>query len=242
MRFENKIAIIAGGGGGIGRSVSLSLAAEGAKLIVWDLNTEALDELTKEIQESGGNIETASVNVMDYDSVKVAVDEVVSKYGRLDIMVACVGGGKFMPLIEYTPEFWSKELNYNLNTVFNCFHPSLKHMVEQQYGRLFCFISTTGGTPGLTAYGAAKAGCKALLESIAAEHISDHITANGINPGFTPTPFSMQAFDDTPEGKANYDYTMSMMPLGPNSSENVATTALNMLADDRLTGQILYMR
>ena len=225
MRFQDKIAIIASGAGGIGKAVSLGLFKEGAKIIVWDLNTSALDEMKQGINQLGGTISTASVDVTDY----------------LDIMVSCVGGGTFKPLIEYTPEFWLKEQNYNLNSVFNCFHTSLKHMVKQEYGRLFCFMSTTGGVPGLAGYGAAKAGCKALMNNIKAEHSRQHITVNAVLPSFTPTPFSMKTFNDTPEGKAQYESIVSRMPLGPNTVENVAKTVLDLLDNERISGQVITL-
>jgi len=241
MRFQDKVAIIAGGAGGIGKAVSLGLVKEGAKIIVWDLNVESLHEMEKEINELGGNVAIASIDVTDYYAVETAVNEVVKQYGRLDIMISCVGGGTFKPLIEYTPEFWLKEQNYNLNSVFNCFHTSLKHMVKQEYGQLFCFMSTTGGVPGLAGYGAAKAGCKALMDNIKAEHSRQHITVNAVLPSFTPTPFSMKTFNETPEGKAQYQSIVSRMPLGPNTVENVAKTVLDLLDNERISGQVVTL-
>lgn len=240
MRFENQVAIIAGGAGGIGKAIALQLANEGAKVIVWDLNEEALKETKNEIETNGGVAETNSVNVMSYEIVETAVNEVVEKFGRVDIMVACVGGGTFKPLVEYTNDFWNHQINYNLNTTFNCLHTALKHMVKQNYGRLFCFMSTTGGVPGLAGYGAAKAGCKALLESIHAEHCKQHITINAVLPSFTPTPFTMKTFQGE-AGKAQFDAIAARMPLGPNTPENVAATVLDLLANERCSGQIIHL-
>ena len=241
MRFENKIAIVAGGAGGIGKGVSKALAKEGAQVVVWDIKQELLDKITEEITNDGGKVDTAIVDILDYDCVAKAVNETAEKYGRLDILVSCVGGGHFKPFIEYTPEFWQKELQYNVGSVFNCFNNALKVMLKQNYGRLLCFMSTTGGTPGLTAYGAAKAGCKAIIENIKAEYVKNGITANAVMPNFTDTPFAMSAFDDTPAGKAALEYTLSLSPLGINKPEYVAKTVLNVLDDDRLTGQIISL-
>ena len=182
MRFKDQIAIVAGGAGGIGKAISLQLASEGAKVVGSDLNEKALVETKKEIEEKGGVVETNTVNVMAYEEVESAVNKIVEKYDRVDIMISCVGGGTFKNLIDYTPDFWNHQINYNLNTTFNCLHTALKHMVKQNYGRLFCFMSTTGGVPGLAGYGAAKAGCKALIESIHAEHCRQHITINAVLP------------------------------------------------------------
>lgn len=240
MRFENQIAVIAGGAGGIGKAISLQLAREGAKVIVWDLNEEALKETKNEIETNGGYAETNSVNVMDYATVEHAVNTVVEKHGRVDIMISCVGGGTFKSLIDYTPEFWNHQLNYNLNTTFNCMHTALKHMVKQNYGRLFCFMSTTGGVPGLAGYGVAKAGVEALMKSIHAEHCKQHITINAVLPSFTPTPFTMKTFQGE-AGKAQFDAIVARMPLGPNTPENVALTVLDLIANERCSGQIIHL-
>lgn len=240
MRFENHVAIIAGGAGGIGKAVSLQLAKEGAKVIIWDLNESALQETKNEIEALGAIVKTSRVDVTHYDIVAKEVDAVVNTFVKVDIMVSCVGGGTFKPLIEYTNEFWLKELNYNLNSTFNCLHNALRHMVKQNYGRLFCFMSTTGGTPGLAGYGVAKAGCKALIESIHAEHAKQHITINAVLPSFTPTSFSMKAFQGE-AGKAQFDAIASRMPLGPNTVENVAATVLDLLANERCSGQIIHL-
>ncbi|WP_144353104.1 SDR family oxidoreductase [Sporomusa termitida] len=104
-------------------------------------------------------------------------------------MVSTVGGGEYKSILESTPDFWKKEFKLNFESVFNCFHAVLPSMVKQNHGRLLCFLSTTGGLPGLSAYGASKAACKSLLESITAEHAKDHITANGIFPALFPLHF-----------------------------------------------------
>lgn len=240
MRFKDQVAIVAGGAGGIGREVSIQLANEGAKVIVWDLKQEALDDVVNVITSNGNHVETGSVNVMNYAEVKSAVQNVVDAYGRVDIMVSCVGGGTFKPLKDVDETFWKQQLDYNLNTVFNCFSNALEHMIQQKYGRLFCYMSTTGGTPGLACYGVAKAGVRAYMESIHAEHSRDHITVNAILPSFTPTPFSMQAFQGE-EGKARFDAIAARMPLGPNTPENVAATTLDMLASERISNQIIHL-
>lgn len=240
MRFKDQVAIVAGGAGGIGKALSVQLANEGAKVVIWDLNQDALAETKAEIESAGGIADTESVNVMEYTTVENAVNGVVEKYGRVDIMISCVGGGTFKALVDYTPDFWNHQINYNLNTTFNCLHTALKQMVKQNYGRLFCFMSTTGGVPGLAGYGAAKAGCKALIESIHAEHSKQHITINAVLPSFTPTPFTMQTFQGE-AGKAQFDAIASRMPLGPNTPENVAATSLDMIANERCSGQIIHL-
>jgi len=240
MRFKDKVAIVAGGAGGIGKGVSLSLIEEGAKVVVWDIDSAALAGFEKEVADCGGSVITDKVDVMDYSAVSKSVASVVEQHSKIDIMVSSVGGGTFRPVAHLTPELWDSELEYNLTTVFNCFHTSLQYMVKQKNGRLLCFMSTTGGVSGLAAYGAAKAGCKALIETIAVEHTVDNITANSIMPGFVVTPFTQKAFD-FPGGEERLEQLKQSRPLGFNTVENVAKTALNVLDNERLTGQIISL-
>lgn len=242
MKFENQIAIIAGGAGGIGKGVTLALAKEGAHVEVWDINETALTEIEKEITGFGGSVTTNIVNIFDYDTVKQAVDEVVARNGRLDMLVSTVGGGQFLPFMYHTPETWQKEINYNLTTVFNCFHAAIGHMVKQNYGRLLCFVSATtaNNAANLSGYAAAKAGCKALVEAISFEHIQNHITANAIMPGYVLTPFTSKAFE-VENGEEIKKSVMAQLPLGPNTPEKVGKTAVDILSNDRLIGQVVSL-
>lgn len=242
MKFENQIAIIAGGAGGIGKGITLALAKEGAHVEVWDINEDALTEVEKEVKELGGSISTNIVNIFEYDTVKTAVDNVVGKHGKLDIMVSTVGGGTYMPFVYFTPDLWQKELNYNLTTVFNCFHTALGHMVKQNHGRLLCFVSATheANAANLAGYAAAKAGCKALVEAVAYENIKNNITANAIMPGYVLTPFTSKAFEGE-NGDALKENVLSQLPIGPNTPENVGKTAVDILSNDRLFGQVINL-
>jgi len=240
MRFTDKTAIVAGGAGGLGKGVTMALLAEGAKVLVLSRKQESLDNLEKEAKNEGYEVSTMIADVTDYEATKAAVAAAVDKFGRLDIMVSAPGGGGWMPLIDITLEFWEYEIRYNFYTVFNCFHNALQVMVPQKFGRLLCFMSTTGGTPNLSAYGVAKASCQSLMESITAEHKKDNITANGLMPSFVPTPFALDSFD-YPGGQELLDSFLANMPLGANTVENVTKTALNILDDARLSGQTISL-
>jgi len=240
MNYEDKVAIVAGASQGLGLGVAEALAGKGAQVIIWSNNEEKLQKAVAGLAEKGLTATYMKVDVTDYDQVQLAVDKVVEENGKLDIMVASVGGGNFGPFVGYTPEFWHQQINYNLSTVFNCFHVALKPMLAQSFGRLLCFMSTTGGTPMLAAYGASKGAVKGMMETIAVEHEKDHVTANAIMPGLVLTPKSMMAFSG-PGGEERLQQTLSRMPLGANTVENVARTALNVLEDDRLTGQVINL-
>jgi 3-oxoacyl-[acyl-carrier protein] reductase len=240
MRFKGMTAIIAGGAGGIGKAVTQSLAAEGAKVIIWDIDETVSKAVRDEIRELGGEASTMKVNALDFYETEECVKRVVDKEGSLEIMVNAIGGGGNTPFIDYTPDIWQKGLDYNLNSVFNCFHAAISPMVERQFGRLLYFASATGGVPNNTVYCAAKAACKGLMENIAVEHARNHITANAIMPGVVLTPYSEKSFSG-PEGEKKKQYALSFMPLGFNTPENVARTALYVLAEERLNGQVINL-
>jgi NAD(P)-dependent dehydrogenase (short-subunit alcohol dehydrogenase family) len=241
MRFADKVAVVAGASGGLGKGVATALAAEGARVVIWGTNQARLEHARHEIASQGGSVSAMQVDIRDYEQVSASVGDVLAAHGRLDIMVPTVGGGTFRSFIDTSPEQMKSEFEYNFTIVFNCFHAALRPMVERQYGRLLCFLSTTGGTPGLSIYGMSKAACRSLIESIAAEHIKDRITVNGLLPGFVATPFTKRSFAD-PDGAERLERIAAGQPLGLNTVENVARTALNLLADDRCTGQVLQLR
>lgn len=240
--FQNKTAIVAGGAGGIGKEISRALESEGANVIVWDLNEDSLKDIEQDIIVSNGSLETMQVNALDYSEINKSVEQIKTNHSSVDIMVVCVGGGHDNYFVDTTEEFWRKELDYNLTTVFNCFHNVIQTMINQQNGRLLCFTSSLGGQPGMATYQVAKAGCKSLIETIAAEHGKDNITANAIMPGFVLTPYVQSSLDNEPGGKEKMEEFLQHFPLGPNTPENVARTALNILEDERLTGQVIPLR
>ena len=241
QRFQDRIAVVAGGSDGMGKQMAKDLAAEGAQVVIWARNEQRMANLVEEITAAGGRACWKKVNAKDYDEVQAALNEVLEQFGRVDIMICTVGGGRFVSVLDSTPDFWKEEFENNFVSVFNCFHTALKPMVKQQFGRLFYLSSTLGGIPGQGAYGMSKAACKSLIETIAAEHTRDWITANAILPGFVLTETNRRAFEG-PGGEERLQKLLASRPLGcPNTVENVSRTALNILADARFTGQIVNL-
>lgn len=241
MRFKDKVAIVAGGGGkGIGAAIAVALAAEGAQVSVWDISEESAKETVTKIQANKGKAKAVKMDILDYAQVKTGVDQVVKDFGKLDIMVCAVGGGKFTPFKDYTPEFWKKQVYFNLDSAFNCAHAALAPMMQRSYGKMLFFTSATGGIPGLTGYEVAKAGIESLIKTMVAELPQSKLNINAIMPGFTDTPHTRSLFVG-PEGEKKWQQRDTSMPLGINKPDNVAVIALFLLSDDayRLTGQIV---
>jgi len=246
MRFKDKKAVVVGAAeNSIGQAVAKGLAAEGAKVCIWDINVESAEKTAKAIADAGGQAKVVKVNALEYDSVKGAVEAAIKEFGGIDIMVDTVGGGVFGPFINYTPEFFKQQLDFNGVSVFNCAHAILGHFMEKNEGKMLFFTSTTGGSPGgLAGYGAGKAVLESLVRTMVAEVAQTKISINALLPGIVPTPLTLGAFKAMGMDEKQVHETMGPQnPRGLNSPEEVARVALFLLSEeaDRLTGQIITM-
>jgi NAD(P)-dependent dehydrogenase (short-subunit alcohol dehydrogenase family) len=241
MRFDEKTAIVAGGGQGIGAAIAVALAAEGALVSVWDINEEGARQTALKIQANGGKAKAVKMDVLDYAQVKSGVDQVVKESGKLDIMISTVGGGKFMPVQHIPPALFEQQVRFNLFSMFNCAHAALGPMLEKDSGKMLFFISATGGTPNLVGYEAGKAGIVSVIQTMVAELTKTKININAINPNMTDTPLTRDAFKAIPNGEKMLEQAAAAKPLGINTPDNVAKLALFLVSDDaeRLTGQFI---
>jgi NAD(P)-dependent dehydrogenase (short-subunit alcohol dehydrogenase family) len=245
MRFKDKIAIVSGGGQGIGEGIAVALGAEGANVVVFDINEEGAKNTAKQIIDAGGKAQAMKVNAINYDETKAAMDQVIQQLGHVDIMITTVGGGKFGPFVDYTPEFWKQQLDLNLTSTFNNCHAIIKHMMDRNYGKILTFISETGGMPGLAAYEASKAAVQSLTLTLSAEVAANKVNVNMLMPGMTDTPLTRGAFEEMGEaGDQMMEQIVAMNPWGWNTPDKVAKLALFLVSDDaeRLTGQELQSR
>lgn len=245
MRFKDKKAVVVGAAEkSIGQAIAKGLAAEGAKVCIWDINIESAQKTAKQIADAGGQAKVMKVNALDYGSVKGAAEATIKEFGSIDYMVDTVGGGVFKGLNEYTPDFFKQQLEFNGVTVFNCAHTILGHFMEKNEGKMLFFISATGGTPGLAGYQAGKAVLESLIKTMVAEVAGTKININAIMPGIVPTPLTLGAFQAMGMDEKQVHETMGAQnPRGLNSPKEVAGLALFILSAeaDRLTGQIIAM-
>lgn len=243
MRFKDKVAIVAGGSEGIGEGIALALGAEGAQVVVWDINEQGAQETAKKIQAGNGKAKAVKMDALDYDQVKAGVDQVVKEFGKLDIMISTVGGGKKMAFKDNTPDFFNQQVAFQLNSVFNCAHAALAPMMEKNYGKMLFFTSGTGGISGLAGYQVGKAGVESLVKTLVAElgESKSKVTVNLISPGVTDTRLTRDYFLSMPNGERIYQSVATLRPHGMNKPADVAKLALYLVSDEaeRLTGQIL---
>lgn len=187
-RFKGKVAIVTGGGLGIGRETVLRFAREGAKVVIPDVELEAAQETQKLVEDSGGEALSLKVDVSDVEQVKSMAADAVERFGGIDILVNNAGTGVRSVLLETREEDWERTHAVDLRGVFLCIKYSAPEMIKSGGGRIINIASLTGLIGmGLAAYSAAKGGVISLTRPVAGELGVHGITVNTICPGFIAT-------------------------------------------------------
>ena len=189
--LKNKVAVVSGAGSGIGRSIALTYAQEGAKVVVSDINEEHANETVKLIQENGGEAFAIKSDASKAEENKKLVEAIVEKYGRLDIACNNAGiGGPAKPTGEYEPEEWDRVIALNLNGVFYACKYQLQQMEKNGGGSIINIASIHGqvAAPNSPAYTASKHAVVGLTKNIAAEYATKNIRCNAVGPGYIETP------------------------------------------------------
>lgn len=237
--LKGKIALVTGASRGIGRQIALSMAREGALVIVnYNGSAARAEETVKEITKSGGQAEAVQCNVADYAAVEELMKYVIGKYKRLDILVNNAGITKDNLLMKMGEEDFDAVIGINLKGAFNCTKHVSRQMLKQKGGRIINISSVSGvmGNAGQANYCASKAGVIGLTKSVARELGSRGITVNAIAPGFIDTEMTEVLSEDVKKAMGD------QIPLKRfGKTEDVAETAV-FFASDRaayITGQVI---
>ena len=228
--LENKVAIITGAGSGIGRAIALLYAAEGASIVVSDVNEKGGEETVSGIISKGGKAIFVKADTAKPGDSKMLVEAAVKTFGGLHIAVNNAGiAGPIGPVGDYPVDGWDKVISINLSGVFYGMHYQIPAMLASGGGSIVNVASILGkvGTKGSAAYTAAKHGVVGLTEAAALEYADQKIRINSIGPGYILTPLLTNTLDaDTLKAVAG------LHPMGRlGTSEEVAELALWLNSD-----------
>jgi 3-oxoacyl-[acyl-carrier protein] reductase len=235
---KDRVAVVTGASRGIGRSISLALAAKGATIVAVDMDQAATEAIVAELQAAGAKALAVVGNVTVSADVERMIDAATEAFGRVDILVNNAGITRDGLLMRMKDEDWDAVLNVNLKGAFLCTRAAFKVMSKQRYGRIVNIASVVGqmGNAGQANYCASKAGLIGLTKSNARELAKRSITVNAVAPGFIAT-----AMTDALSEKVRDELT-AQIPLERLGSADDIANAVVFLASEQsayITGHVL---
>ena len=195
--LRDKVVLITGAGSGMGRATSLLFAAEGAKVMAADLDEPSAAETAAAIRASGGRAESVRADVADRSDSLRMVSETVARFGRLDVLVNNAGAERMVPLAATDDETWNLMMDVNARSVYLAVQHAVPEILKAGGGAIVSISSAAAfrGSPGLTAYSAAKAAVVSMTKCLAAELAGSGIRVNSVAPGLIDTPMGRRAMD-----------------------------------------------
>lgn len=239
--LTGKVALVTGAGRGIGREIALTLARNGATVIVnYNGSRERAEEVVESIEAEGGNAEAIQCNVADFEASAQMVKDVLGKYGKVDILVNNAGITRDNLIMRMSEQDYDAVLDTNLKGAFNMIRHLSKAFLKQRYGKIINISSVSGvmGNAGQSNYSASKAGLIGLTKSVARELASRNICVNAVAPGFIETEMTNVLSDNVKDNLKN------LIPLGKmGTARDVADLVLFLAGKnaDYITGQVIHV-
>ncbi|WP_338787125.1 SDR family NAD(P)-dependent oxidoreductase [Metabacillus sp. FJAT-53654] len=240
FELNDRVAIVTGSGSkkGIGRTIALALADQGAAVVVADLNLEGIEDTVNAITEAGGRAIGVELNVTNKESVDAMVEKVLAEYGRIDILVNNAGISQKVTVQDMTLEDMTRVFNVNMFGLFLCSQAVLETMKNQKFGRIISLSSVSakrgGGVFGGAHYSASKAAVLGFSKNLAREVAVDGITVNCVAPGLVNT----EIWKSLPEADAKN--VIASIPMGrPGEVKEIASTIAFLASEEAsyITGE-----
>lgn len=235
---KNKVAVITGASRGIGRSIALALAAQGATIVAMDMDKTSTDAVVSELKAAGAKALAVVGNVTSSEDVERMISAAVEEFGRVDILVNNAGITRDGLIMRMKDDDWDAVLSVNLKGAFLCTRAAFKVMSKQRYGRIINIASVVGqmGNAGQANYCASKAGLIGMTKSNAREMAKRNVTVNAVAPGFIAT-----AMTDALSDKVREELTAQIPLERLGSSEDIANAVLFLAseASGYITGHVL---
>ncbi len=240
-RFEGRVAVVTGGGRGMGRAVSLRLAREGARVVVAELVPEHGEEVARDIRAAGGEAVAVPVDVSRLADIERLFEQTEAAFGGCEILVNNAGIGVGKPALDYTEADWDRQMGVNVKAVFFCSQAAIRQMAPRKHGKIVNFASTSAfvssSKPGV-AYDVSKGAVRQMTISMAAEVAPLGINVNAVAPGTIETEMTRSSIS-TEEGRA---WQLARIPMGRlGKPEDIAGVVAFLCSAeaDYVTGHVL---
>lgn len=239
MRLKNKVALVTGGGSGIGEATALRFSEEGAKVVINDVNLDNVNSVAEKIKAKGGEVLVCIADVCKKSDVENMIKQTLKKFSRLDILVNNAGINRDSFAKKMSEEQWDKVIDINLKGTFLCAQAALGPMMEQNSGRIINTASIGAlGNIGQANYSASKAGVIGLTKTLALEGARYNITVNCVSPGATNTAMTAKI---PPEIKQKIE---GKIPLNRFAEpKEIADIHLFLASEESsyITGQVIFV-
>ena len=236
--LTGRICLVTGAAGGIGRGIATRLTAEGAVVVVADLDEGAARRTAEEL---GGRSLAVHVDITDRASVDAMTAQVMDRFGRIDVLVNNAGWDKVGPFLEQDPALWDRIISVNLYGTLHCSQSVVRVMTEQGHGTVVNIASDAArvGSSGEAVYSACKGGIVAFTKTLARESARAGITANVVCPGPADTPLFASISEDSPKLRSALERAIPLRRLAQPEDLANAVAFLASPASRYITGQTL---